>query len=179
MPSEWLKSRRHQAADHACFPKHHCDINVVQSFGATPSLMNACFGQCSVLSMYLRHRLRLQYVEQLPCALSRGNCTPQVLNAALVSTAADEEASLAPLTGAVTGLQKFAAKSQQLGLPLILRGRCRGAFFDFVPRSTRFATVERGRIRSASHLHQKTLCSWRDRVDCAGRAWKCGRLEIC
>lgn len=82
--------------------------------------------------MYLRHRLRLQYVEQHPCALSRGICTPQVLNAALVSTAADEKASLAPFTGAVTGLQRFAVKSQQLGLPLIFRGRSRRAFFDFV-----------------------------------------------
>ena len=82
--------------------------------------------------MYLRHWLRLQYVEQHPSALSRVICTPQVWNAAFVSTAADEEASLTPFTGAVTGLQSFAAKSQQLGLPLILRGRSRRALFDFV-----------------------------------------------
>ena len=33
--------------------------------------------------------------------------------------------------------------------------------------------------RSASHVQQSTSGSWRDRVDCAGRVRKCGRLEIC
>ena len=126
MPSEWLKSRRHQVAvtsnsAHSCF----CDFFFLRPSAGrfwtvplhccsklwTDSSRNACCGHCSAVSMYLRHWLRLQFVEQHPCDLSRGTCTPQVLNAALVSTGADEKASLAPSTGAATGLQIFAAKS--------------------------------------------------------------------
>ena len=73
----------------------------------------------------LSHQLCLQHVEQHPSVVSRCISTPQVLNAALFSTAVDEEAPLAAFTGAVTGRQKLAAEGQQLGHPLLLRGRPR------------------------------------------------------
>ena len=104
-------------------PLHYCDINIVQNFGATPPVMHA-----------------VVIVAQFSCIFVTG-CGFNTLSSTLAPSVAafvrrrsgtqlsfpqplTEEASLALFTGAVTGLlQRFAAKNQQHGLPLILRGR--------------------------------------------------------